>query len=366
MSAEELQGGRILIVHQGGLGDFILALPAIKALRDSLQPAWVEIMGHPWTLQLVEGRLYADATIDVNRAEMALFFQEGAHLPEGMKAYFSRFDAAIVFTTNATFTHNLQQAGITRVFTLPPFPEGRRHLVDHHLASLAAMGVSVSPSPPRIFLRGEDHQWADVFSRQRGWDLNGVIALHPGAGSRTKAWPPYRFAALGRILVADGGALLIIQGPADEDAVQEVRNGLNGVPYLVASGLPVLNLASLLSRAFLFIGNDSGISHLAAALGIPTIAIFGPTDPLIWAPRGDNALWVQGTTSCAPCSLQQRQVCERQRCLEDIAVEDILTLLSRLMTIHLGEAPRYNSRPPAEGIPCSSRDHEGYPLSPNQ
>ncbi|MBW2038210.1 MAG: glycosyltransferase family 9 protein [Deltaproteobacteria bacterium] len=331
MSLEELRGGRILIVHQGALGDFILALPAVKTLREFLQPAWLEIMGHPWTLQLVEGRYYADGINDVNRAEMAPFFQEGAQLPKGACRYLSRFDAAFVFGKGATFAQNLRRTGIKWVFLLPPFPKERRHLVDHHLSSLMALGIPSAPVSPKIFLREEDEGWAVEFFRQRRWGLGGIIAMHPGAGSRKKVWPLHRFADLGRILAQGGRGLLIVQGPADEEIVGETFGGLNGVPHLVLCNLPLIKLGALLSHASLFIGNDSGISHLAAALGVPTVSIFGPTDPLVWAPRGERAFWIQGGVDCSPCSWQQQQECERQRCLEGIEVEDLVKFLTRRM-----------------------------------
>lgn len=330
MSIKELHGGRILIVHQGALGDFILALPAIKAIRQFLQPVWLEIMGHPWILRLVERRYYADGVTDVNMAEMAPLFQEGAHLPESMCKYFTSFDAAFVFGKGVAFELNLRLVGVKRVFIIPPFPEERMHMVDHHLSSLMALGIRSDPTLPKIFLRQEDEEWAEAFLRQRRW-AGGIIALHPGAGSRKKIWPPLRFADVGRILAQNGWGLLIIQGPADEEVVGEVLRGLNGVPHLVLRHLPLIRLGALLRNTSLFIGNDSGISHLAAALGVPTVAIFGPTDPLVWAPRGEKALWLQGRVDCSPCDWQRRQGCDRQRCLEGVEVEDLLEFLTRKM-----------------------------------
>ncbi len=352
MSLEGLRGSRILIIHQGALGDFILALPAVSALREALQPAWLEIMGHPWILQLVEGRYYTDAIADVNKAEVAPFFQEGAQLPEGMRRYFSGFDAAFVFGKGATFAHNLRQAGVQDVFLLPPFPEERIHLMDHHLRSLAALGICPTPSPPRILLRAEDRQWAEDLLRRRRWTLDEIIALHPGAGSRYKVWPAHRLASLGKILARTGRKLLIIQGPADEEVVGEVLGGLNGVPHMVVRDLPLIKLGALLEHTSFFIGNDSGISHLAAALGVPTLAIFGPTDPLVWAPRGPSAFWLRGEADCSPGRVQQRQECERQRCLEGIGVGDLVEFLTQRMKLPLEGV--FNE---GRGLPTTGMSH---------
>lgn len=353
--------GRILCIHQGAVGDLILALPAIRALRDCLQPQWLEVMGHPWTVPLVCGHPYADAVIDCNRAAIAPLFLEGAHLSAALKEYLETFDAAFCFSRSTTLAHNLREAGIPMVALLPPFPKGRQHLIDHHLSSLKSLGITLSSATPTIYLPNEEKEWAEGFFRQRGLDRHEIIALHPGSGSRKKAWPPERFAALGRALIREGASrrLLIIQGPADEWAVEGVVAGLGGVPHLVVRDMPIIKLAALVSRAGLFIGNDSGCSHLAAALGVPTLALFGPTDPQCWAPRGERASWLQGKIGCAPCTQATLRTCERQRCLEAIEEEAVLARIAeKLLPLNKGkhstrETPPHQWIERPEGISVS-------------
>jgi ADP-heptose:LPS heptosyltransferase len=309
-------------------------LPAIRIRREALHPTQVEIMGHPWILQLVEGRYYADGIADVNKAEVAPFFQDGAHLPEAMCRYFRGFDVVFVFGKGATFSQNLKRTGVKEVFQLPPFSENGTHLVDHHLSSIKALGISSISSSPKIFLRQEDKRWAQEYFQKKGWSLAGIIAIHPGAGSRKKVWPSHRFASLGRMLKQRGKKLFVIQGPADDKEVTEVLQGLNGVPHLVASELPLIKLGALLSQCILYIGNDSGISHLAAALGVPTVAIFGPTDPHIWSPRGERAFWMHGKIACSPCSWEKRQRCKKQKCFDTIDVEDLMELVTGSIGFH--------------------------------
>lgn len=364
MSTQELHG-RILCIHQGAIGDLILALPAIKTLRAALQPSWLEIMGHPWTLPLATGRPYADAVTDINRAEMALLFQEGADCPAPLRAYLSCFDAAFCFSQSTTLARNLRRAGIQKTFILPPFPTGRRPVTQHHLASLQALGIPAPPCTPKIYLREEEKEWAEEFFRVRGWGQNEIIALHPGAGTRKKAWPPQRFAALGRQLARRPAKLLIIQGPADEGCVEELLSGLEGISSLVARDLPLRKVAALLSCASLFVGNDSGCSHLAAALGVRTLALFGPTDPLIWAPRNEGASWLQGKVACAPCTRAQQRACDEQRCLEAIEVPAVLACLKERYMIH-HQGVLGDERPIARGIPDYQRtgSPEGRAIPP--
>jgi ADP-heptose:LPS heptosyltransferase len=373
MSREELRNlpkGRILVCHQGALGDLILTLPAIKGLRDALQPAWLEMMGHPWNLALVLGHPYADAVRDINRGDMASLFQEHAPLPAAIKGYLGQFDAAFCFARSETLAYSLRRAGIRQTFTLPSFPDKRMHVIDHHLSSLKALGIAAAPTPPLIFpLQGAQEE-AKAFFLRKGWGLDAICALHPGAGSRKKAWPASRFAALGRALACQSHKILIIQGPADEAITAEVLKGLAGIPYLLVRDKPITQLAALLSLAALFIGNDSGVSHLAAALKRPTIALFGPTDPVVWAPRNDRAFWLQGRAACTPCARDRQRSCKQQQCLDAITVEAVMQCIAEKVMIRhtkalpAGGDPLVNERPIAREKPIHPYEEEGITLLP--
>jgi ADP-heptose:LPS heptosyltransferase len=108
--------------------------------------------------------------------------------------------------------------------------------------------------------------------------------VHPGSGGKRKCWPAQRFAELAARLRAP---VLLLEGPADADACREFAEALaSSVPAARVTGVSLSRLAALLSESRGYMGNDSGVSHLAAALGVPTIAVFGPTDPAVWAPLG--------------------------------------------------------------------------------
>jgi ADP-heptose:LPS heptosyltransferase len=158
-----------------------------------------------------------------------------------------------------------------------------------------------------------------------------VVAVHPGSGSRAKNWAADRFAALVQRLHRSCGARsLVVAGPADKHAVGEMQRALAGVECIPAYDLPLPLLAALLARCQAYVGNDSGPTHLAAALGVPTVAIFGPTDPDLWAPREPSVQVVRGSAPCAPCSRQQRQACDSSACLQAVPVRAVVDRLQRL------------------------------------
>ena len=161
-----------------------------------------------------------------------------------------------------------------------------------------------------------------------------MIILHPGSGSKRKVWPLERFSEVGHFLQEYmKSKIFVIQGPAEGAEVQKVFQRMNA-PILVR-GLSLLELGSVMEGCRCFIGNDSGISHLSAALGIPTIAIFGPTDRTIWSPRGKKVVTVHREIPCSPCFEERFFQCQHFDCLKKIDVEDVLEGLRRLGVVPL-------------------------------
>jgi ADP-heptose:LPS heptosyltransferase len=157
-----------------------------------------------------------------------------------------------------------------------------------HLANAVASLTNdphVLPMPP-LHCPHEDRlhgrSWLD---REMGQGVR-PLAVHPGSGGTRKCWPARRFAELAARLEAP---VLVVEGPADSEVCRDFSEALpTSVPLARATDVPLSRLAALLIESRGYIGNDSGVSHLAGALGVPTVAIFGPTDPAVWAPRGTD------------------------------------------------------------------------------
>jgi heptosyltransferase-2 len=142
-------------------------------------------------------------------------------------------------------------------------------------------------APPPLRATHPERAQADVWAERLP---PRFLAVHPGSGSPAKNWPASRFAEAVRAL-SPGRGWLLVSGPADADAAGALAGEPGGVH---ARELPPRLLGALLSRAGLFLGNDSGVTHLAAAFGAPTLALFGPTDPAQWAPAGATVLRAPG------------------------------------------------------------------------
>lgn len=328
----------ILIVHQGALGDFILALPVLKNLRSHFPHSKVVVLGYPRILELAEGHFYADQVLSIDQKGMATFFVQNGHLDYTLSEFFKKFNLIVVFGKDqgGTLLRNLKRISQGEVLHINSFPtwEERIHLTDHLLRELSKHGFSISETFPKLFLNESDRSWGNQFWREKGLDGEGrnrVVVIHPGSGSRKKVWPLERFVELVQILHRRFHShFLIVLGPAEGIEVQKAFEKMGDPPFTMVKGLSLLRLASVMEGCGLFIGNDSGISHMASALGIPTIAIFGPTDPKVWSPKGEKVSVVRRELPCSPCSEERFFMCKSFECLKSIETQEVLEAVGKI------------------------------------
>ncbi|MGH9462935.1 MAG: glycosyltransferase family 9 protein [Vicinamibacteria bacterium] len=289
---------RILVVRPGALGDTILALPALGALAAGCPSAELEIVGYPSVLRLLE---HTRPPLPVRRThaiDRALFAPLLAGPMSGeLEELLASCDLLIAWVHDHSddLRAKLERLPIACLRADPYPPEGSGVHASHHLlrtltplwpaAHFVRLESRPGPTieaPPHALLESEG------LLRHLGLEPKRFIAMHPGSGSARKNWPAEKFGELLRLAEGAGRRVLLIEGAADEEAVGRVARIAGGsVAHFREPSL--LTLAAILSQACVFVGNDSGVSHLAAATGTPTLAIFGPTDAVIWAPRAPNA-----------------------------------------------------------------------------
>ena len=291
---------RTLVIRGGAIGDFILTLPAIKALRDAYPDAQIDILGYKHIAVLAENRFYADNVRSIESAELSRFFAKDADLLTDLANYFSGFDFILsyLYDPNSIFEGNLRRSSAKEIIRGPAKIENDRHATEQLARPLRELGLLASDFAPKLFPTSEDRHRAAKF-------LNGlnspIVAFHPGSGSEKKNWPLQHWIELAdRLLANFAGSLVIASGEADQQQTRKLRKIWNDSRVRVANCLPLPDLAALLEKT-IFIGHDSGVSHLAAAAGATSILLFGPTDPAVWAPRNKNARVI-----CAPGGDLQR------------------------------------------------------------
>jgi heptosyltransferase-3 len=281
---------RILVIRGGAIGDFVLTLPGLKALRENYPKAHIEILGYAHITALAEKRFYADAVRSIEYGALSRFFARGAELPDDLATYFADFDLIIsyLFDPDRIFQTNLERAGADTIIAGP----SKVNAGGHASVQLARpmtddLGLEISNAGAEFFAASEDLKEAEEFLRGL---TEPVVALHPGSGSEKKNWPLQNWRELAESLLAAKnftGSLLVVSGEADEAQAQAFRSLKANPRVRFAHDLPLPKLAAILGPT-VFAGHDSGISHLAAAAGAKCLLLFGPTDPAIWAPMNEN------------------------------------------------------------------------------
>lgn len=312
----------VLILHPGGLGDILLALPAVALLKEALPGARLTMAANLDHLAPILGR-YVESARSLATLPLHSLYTD-ADLPEAEARFWLSFDRIISWTgaSDAGFVRRMKalHSGAT-VAAWKPGPGEKRHVAQIFIDTLGeeiARGRSVVPV--RLVLEAELSDRGKLWLSERAPAGGGLIALHPGAGSAAKRWHPERFLSLARHLASEGRTVLLIEGPAEPSLAREIGRMLSG-RAVIAESLPLDLLAAVIARCHAFVGNDSGVAHLAAALGVPSLVLFGPTEPKHWAPPGAHVMVYRNSRGCRACAAEAGAP---HTCLENIEVEDVV------------------------------------------
>jgi lipopolysaccharide heptosyltransferase II len=353
---------RILIIKLCCIGDIMFTTPLLRALAVKYPHAKITYMVGSWSRDLaaaapgVSNTIIFDAYDPISWMEkLQRFWNAVRNIRQG------RFDMAIVLHRTPLAGLLVAAAGVpVRIgfdwqgngfaHTVPVPYRAEAHEVDRNLDCLKAIGVASKGNWLEFMPPVAAQESADAFLERYcvNRDEGPLVALFPGGGVNpgtvmtTKRWAVKGYRDLCRRLVLDFNARIILVGNSqDKEIGDELLQGeLVDLPVIRAEGkTSLLVLAALLKRCCLFIGGDSGPLHLAAAVGTPTVSIFGPTSPELLAPRGTNHRVVSKRLSCSPCytPVTMRQgdvpVCRfgTVRCIHEITTDEVLKAARELM-----------------------------------
>ena len=334
---------RVLVRANNWIGDVVMISPAVRALRAHFREARIAILAKTWVLETLEGDPSFDDLIEYDSAVAHRGVGGRLRLASSLRS--ERFDLAVLFQKAfdaaalaflAAIRYRVGYAADRRslllTHALEPPPADTHH-VEVFLGIARALGCRIDDPFPSFHLSEGDRRQARTILAAAG--LAGqapLLAFHPGASKEPRAWHPERFAELGRRLTVRHGARVLLLGSEDErQQLQRMAAGLPAECVLVPGpGLSMKVTGALLENCRLFVGNDSGPMHVAAALGVPTIGIFGPGTPLRTAPmaaRG-RVIAVSRDYPCSPCRQNFFRECPpspsgKPFCLEEIRVEDV-------------------------------------------
>lgn len=326
---------KILVRAVNWVGDAVMTLPAVDALGEIFPRAEIVILAKPWVAPVYEGRP-AVREVMIYRKENGMLNGLAGLTGTVGKLRARRFDIAILFQNAFEAAFLARAAGIPRRLgydrdgrgillthgvAVNSFKPGT-HQVEYYLNLLRATGWKAESRDPAIEAPGGARRSGVRLLAGKGVGENELlVALSPGAMfGDAKRWPAERFAAVGDMAAERWGATVLVMGSGKEALVcRAVESAMKGPCINLCGGTSLDVAMAVIERCSMFVTNDSGLMHLAAALDVPTVAVFGSTDPVATGPRGPHTRIVRHPVDCAPCL---KPSCPRDfRCMK--AVEPI-------------------------------------------
>lgn len=307
----------MLIIHQGALGDFVAAFPALIRLRKDF--ARIDVLCQHQLGKLAQSLGIADASFPLESAMFASLWSDSLspRVQELLRAY----REILLFSYSETLEQAINKAAGKPCRRILPRADAdqRIHVTAHIFSQMTECG---------LLNESESALSPDLYTDQRETGYNsGKIWIHPGSGSKRKLWPLPNFIKLGKLVEADGMKPEFIIGPAEEFLGKPLQ--AEGQTVHTVSDLTAL--ARLLKTGGGFVGNDSGVSHFAGFLGLPTVAVFGPSDPVRWHPSGLSVKAVRPETECSPCFEALPGNCDDTKCLDSTSPESVFEALKSLI-----------------------------------
>jgi ADP-heptose:LPS heptosyltransferase len=326
----------VLVIRPGAIGDTLLTFPILKVLREQYDSTRIILVSNAQVLPLALVFGVAEQAFDFQDIQWSELFSSNGIRTSSTRNLLAQIDLAICWLRDSygIIEHNLKTSGIEHLIIAPGRPSASEHLhIIYYLAR--TIGLSDKSLSTTVGARLDDVQLGEPLCLPVGGGYSSssmneptsddqgqatikshdmttkrFVAIHPGSGALEKCWPIFRFAEVIKRLWEQNHPVLLLSGPADTERVKDLLKQLSLPPtpemFRMLSCAPLLEVAQHLQQCLCYLGNDSGITHLAAILGVPTVAIFGPTDPKIWRPVGPFVKVIQGYM------------------LEDVTVDEVL------------------------------------------
>ncbi len=336
----------ILVVRTDRMGDVILTTPSIAALKENFPQARVSMLIAPSTYEIIEGNPHLDEIIVDDRQGVHRGFWGFCRLVKELRQ--RKFDLAIVYHTKKRTNLTCFAAGIPErigyhnnkfgfllTMKIPDQrPQGLKHEVQYCLDLLRAIGIERESKKLFMEVKKEWNHWAQQFLLQHGVNPGErLIAIHPGASCISKRWMPERFAQVADYLIVQYRSKVVLIGSAENKMiVAKILGSLKGEVVDATAQTSVGQLAALLKRCQLLVSNDSGPVHLAVAVGVPVISIFGRNQkglsPIRWGPLGPNDRILHKEVGCPVCLAHNCQI--EFKCLDEIKTGEVLEAVDSL------------------------------------
>ncbi len=344
----------VLVIKLRYIGDVLLATPVLRALRDQLPSAGLTMVVNRGTEEILRRNEDVTDVLAIERGGLGSQirflkdlrrrgFDCVIDLTDGDRsAVLSRITGAPI---RVGFNEEHSWRGLMYSVVVRADLE-RMHRIERNLEALRAIGIDAKSTSLVLNVSHEDEEDGARVLEQFGLGQPGrkperrLVMLQPGARYWFKAWPAERFAALADRLSKLCDCTVLVGGtPGEQLIANEIRERARSAPTVLAGRTTLMQHAAILQKCALFIGNDNGPMHMAATLGVPVVALFGPSDPAIWGPRGGKATVIYKGLDCRRCF---HPTCYRgeESCMRLISVDEVFTAAQRLLANGSANAQR--------------------------
>lgn len=328
--AKEAQ--RAVILQPGALGDCILTLPLAKLMKEALGLGGVDIVGHSEYIGILPGRSCVSSIRSIDSTDLHRLFVEPAKFDladrDPLIDTFADYAWIVTFLgepdgdfeQNLIFTANCSHSAEIITLSLKPPQESKQHVAEYYVQQFALQSglpsdrLGLAADQILIEVTEGDRERGLELLEQAGIDVSKrLVVIQPGSGGRHKCWHLENFLSVARTLRDRGIEVLFLLGPAEVERFESMDKARLYVTAKCMAHLPLSQVVDLLSCADVVIGNDSGVTHLAAGMGLRTFALFGPTDPALYKPIGPALTVLQDTHdrfTTQPCPDLQKAIVE--------------------------------------------------------
>ena len=325
----------LLLVNTTGIGDTILSTPAWRALRNRFPKAYLTLLVHKRRREVVANNPLVDNIISYRK------FVDFWRIVRELRPL--HLDAAIIFHGNDPDILPIVFLGGAReiigyrhrtrlpYFLTHPLAKLPGHFIKAQLGLAGTLGGKDDNLKPVFFLSERERKKASQFLEEKALSGKFTVGLLPGAGKPYKRWPAERFGAVANHFLKRPEVRVIVFGSREEEPLaRKIGSLCQDKVILTAGSLNLREASALMERLDLFITNDSGPLHIAQSLRVPTVAIFGPTDPAGLLPPGENGLLkiVKKDVTCKPCRTKK---CRYPFCLEQVSIEEVIKAAEELI-----------------------------------
>ncbi len=325
---------KILLIRLSSLGDIVLTTPAIRAVRAHFPNAYIAMLVAKQSADVLLQNPHLNEIIQFNRSAKDKDTGEMLRIIRILRQrdFSLTFDFQCKFRTELLmyFSGANERVGKGRLCTIRVPKQGNQHATESYFDLLHAAGIVAENRELEMFLsKSERTDACYVFEEAGVSEMQLKVGLFPGAGWKLREWMPDRFASIGDKLVEKYDAQVIIfGGPKEGELVRTVANLMQHPAIPFAGNLQIRQLAACIEKCDLFLTNDTGPMHIAAAVRTPTVALFGPGDHIRFQPLGESNTVIRHDVSCSPCK-QFTEKCKDNICMKQITVDEVWDSICR-------------------------------------